>query len=722
MIELESALLVFWGLWLLLLLVAAFRVFAFLIARRFQDKRWSKDGVRQRRATVILPVKGFDIQSTPRFFDTLFAQDYEEYRVIVCFESWSDPVAVWLKDQLELPEHDPHWIHPDRDSALKEIVLVCAGLSQNEGQKVHNQRAAFGALDPADEIIVFADADISFKADWLRRLVAPINHGKHRLSTTYRWLVPKRPTLPNQVASVINGSIATQGGWQLTNILWGGSMAIARETFDELDVPNLFAGSLNDDLRLSKEARRRGNRIAFVRSLILPTMIDFDWKSFFEFAKRQYTQVKFFSPIMYTGANFVLGFYMLGLASIVAALVYGYFYAWIPVAAAYVIDQFRALLRQQVYLSLFPEDGIRRKLFSAGWLEHMLTPFWMTLHWIIVFSTWTQSRITWAGTRYRILSKSKTRILDRTVTAERLPIGVPGLALVSALHDRTAASYTSPIQPARITPTEAITPVVAAASVVEAQTEPASPPATPSVSTVPSPPTPSVPVSHPGVSARVIPLSKPRPRVPKRILHAAGSIRVADRSLSGPERRLRKTRLPAKTSCPAKTAARARVTAPSPLPAPTSFPSATRQPRPLATPHRSHAPSLLARDRKTDEQRKQAAPRKRFFEAAKQEKTRLPFVVRYATTPIRAGGQSRPPSGPANAAPPSASTPASPPAFAVPTSVAPASRAARSPGRPCHSSGFPRTARSNRANHTSSKGRGLRKGHPVTTRPSGRPR
>lgn len=433
----ERIFLIIWAVWLALVLIAAFRVLGYLIAKKFQDRRWGDGSKDQRRVAVIIPVKGFDYQTTPRFFNTLFDQDYSDYRVIVCFESWGDPVAVWLKDELELTEDYAHWTHPDPEASLKSITLVCAGISQQEGQKVHNQRAAFEYLDSEDSIVAFADADISFKSDWLARLVAPINQRTHPLSTTYRWLVPKRPTLPNQIASVINGSITTQGGSELTNVLWGGSMAISKSVFDKLDVPNLFEGSLNDDLRLSKSARKAGNRIAFVRSLVLPTMIDFNWKSFLEFAKRQYTQVKFFSPILYTGTNIVLGIYAIGLLSVIIALVHGvHFYAWVPLAAAYIIDQFRAMFRQQIYLSLFPEDGIRRKLFSAGWLEHMLTPVWMMLHWLILVSTWTQSKITWAGTQYRILSKSKTRILSREVSAERLPVGAPGLALISSLHDQ----------------------------------------------------------------------------------------------------------------------------------------------------------------------------------------------------------------------------------------------------------------------------------------------
>lgn len=443
----EKSLLAFWGVWLLLILIAAFRVFGFSFARRRQDRRWKDGSGPQKPVALIVPVKGFDLQSTPRFFDAIFGQTYRDYRVIVCFESWDDPVARWLCEHLELDSRHPVWSHPDPTSGLRGVTLVCGGIAENEGQKVHNQRAAFQDLSSRDAIIAFADADILCGPDWLARLVAPINRGHYELSTTYRWLVPRRPTLPNQVACIINASITTQGGAEWSTVLWGGSMALTREVFDELDVPTLLAGSLNDDLRLSKAARKTGRKIAFVRSLILPTPIDFTWGTFFEFARRQYTQVKFFSPILYTGVNFVLGFYVLGAISIVAALIYGYFFAWIPVAAAYIIDQFRSLARQQVYLSLFKENGIRQKLFAAGWLEHMLTPFWMTLHWLLLASTWTQNRLTWAGVRYQILSKSKTRILHRTATATPLPAGAPGLAMLTALHDRRRGTMTQPIRP-----------------------------------------------------------------------------------------------------------------------------------------------------------------------------------------------------------------------------------------------------------------------------------
>jgi len=515
----EHTLLIFWGIWLLLILVAACRVLLFLFLRRQQDKLWGDGRRNQQSVAVIVAAKGFDLQATPRFFDSIFAQNYSNYRVIVCFESWNDPVALWLSEHLEAGPRNPVWTHPDQDHSLRSITLICSGPAEFEGQKVHNQIAAFKDLTGSDAIIAFADADIVCGSDWLPKLVAPINQGTHPLSTTYRWLIPKRPTLPNQLASVINGSITTQGGSELTNVLWGGSMALSRKVFDDLDVPSLLAGSLNDDLRLSKAARQQGNKVAFVRSLILPTLIDFNWRSFFEFVKRQYTQVKFFSPILYTGTNIVLGFYALGALTIVSALIYGYFYAWIPVAAAYVIDQFRSLARQQVYLSLFPENGIRQKLFAASWLEHMMTPFWMLLHWALLISTWTQNRITWAGIRYQIISNSETKVLFRPSATQTLPAGVPGPAMLAALLDRKRPQATQPVRPIAVETPVAVTFTADPATAIEVNPTGVAPAHFPEeVSTFPqeeiATPTDFSPegsaaaaVSHPGAPSATLPLT-----------------------------------------------------------------------------------------------------------------------------------------------------------------------------------------------------------------------
>ena len=115
------------------------------------------------------------------------------------------------------------------------------------------------------------DADIVGARDWLTRLVSPLNASAADLSTGYRWFIPQTKNLANLIATNLNGAVAMLAGPNWHTLLWGGSMAMTRETYDDLDVPELLRGSLNDDLQISQHARRKGKRLFFVRSLFCPT-------------------------------------------------------------------------------------------------------------------------------------------------------------------------------------------------------------------------------------------------------------------------------------------------------------------------------------------------------------------------------------------------------------------------------------------------------------------
>ena len=249
-------------------------------------------------------------------------------------------------------------------------------------------------------------------------MLAPINAGTHAVSSTYRWLVPRRGNLANLLASVINASAATSGGDERWNLLWGGSMAIRRSDFDELDVPGHFRGSLNDDLRLTKVVRPAGRRPAFVHSLLMPSPIDFDAARLWEFGRRQYIQVRFFGPIIYRASLIVTGLYTIGFLGSIAALLAGYALAWIPLGFVALCDQARARSRRRICRELFEGDLVAA-ISRTAWLEHLGTPLWMGVHFLIAASALFSDRIRWAGIDYRILSRSETEVLGREPAAHR---------------------------------------------------------------------------------------------------------------------------------------------------------------------------------------------------------------------------------------------------------------------------------------------------------------
>src|SRR4051812_32591654 len=119
---------------------------------------------------IVMPVRG-----TPPagLWPALAAQDYANWRIILAVESTDDPAY----------------------GALTALIgekgdVVVAGAARDTGQKVHNQLAALKRLRAGDEIVVFADADILPRPDWLSRLVMPLLEPGIDAVSGYRWLVP----------------------------------------------------------------------------------------------------------------------------------------------------------------------------------------------------------------------------------------------------------------------------------------------------------------------------------------------------------------------------------------------------------------------------------------------------------------------------------------------------------------------------------------------------
>ena len=410
----EKVLWVIWVIWVVQILVSVLRVINFRFCLGREIKSWDGGKGLQRSAVVIVPIKGVSPSHTSDFFQSLLEQDYWNYRVIVAVETSDDPAAEWLFDQFGISLSNPVWAPEEDGDGIQSLQLVVAGKCRGRGQKVHNQLAAFDEMTSDDEIVVFVDADIVCPENWLAKLTSPINSGKNDPTTTYRWLVPKRMRLASQFASVINASVTTQGGNARENMPWGGSMAISRATFDDIDVPALFDGSLNDDLRLGKAAKKAGYKVGYVRNLVRPTEVDFSWRAFFEFARRQYLQVKIFAPILYLSANLIFLIYFLGFASIVTAIAVGYLWAWVPLVLATLLDQVRATTRESIYRLLFGADrDVYKRIARTSWLEHFLTPVYMLMHGLVILTTWFMNKVEWGGVKYQVEGVNKTRVLKR---------------------------------------------------------------------------------------------------------------------------------------------------------------------------------------------------------------------------------------------------------------------------------------------------------------------
>ena len=367
-------------------------------SRLFRDhRRWLDSGVKsheKRRVALIIAVKGVS-ENFSGFLDFILGQDYPDYRVIFVTESENDPAYLAIQKRLD---------------EFNRVRLIVAGNAVHTGQKVYNQLAAFKILEPTDRIVAFADGDLFGRSDWLSCLVLPLNLSQADFTTGYRWFIPANPSLPNRIIALIGTAIEPLIGPNWRMCLWGGSMAMTREVFEELEIPVNLDGSINDDARISQLARQSGKRMRYVRSVAAPSPVDFTWASLFEFGRRQYFQLRVYQPSLWWMALLIPLLFLVSFLTCFIQLGTGNFLMLIPVAAAIILNLARTTARLG-YLKARFDDGEATALETAVRGSWWLDPVVNVVHLLIILSSACGRVIVWAGIRYRIAGPQKTEIL-----------------------------------------------------------------------------------------------------------------------------------------------------------------------------------------------------------------------------------------------------------------------------------------------------------------------
>jgi cellulose synthase/poly-beta-1,6-N-acetylglucosamine synthase-like glycosyltransferase len=379
-------------------------------------------------AAVIIPVKGAD-DRLAEHVEGLLNLDYPQYHLIFAVETHADPAYLAIAALVAGPDC------PDADeqtdvlrlpvptggraaTGLTDIAIVVAGLSHNEAQKIHNQLAALKHLQEQDEVIVFADADAAMDRDWLVRLISPLRKQSIGLTTAWRWLLPadgRRSNLATHFACIINASIVTLQGRNRFNHAWGGSMAVRRQTLDQVQMPKPWLGTYNDDVTLSTAVAAIGQRVYLVPNMPVRSAATFTWASLLEFGRRQYLHARTYAPIVWSVGSLSTSLYMAGFFSAIITIIMqtrGWGWALITLAIVYALDIGRAAARKAIAELLFDDDSLK-KLHGVWILERFFTPVWMLAHWIISCSSVIGNRFEWGGVLYQIAGPKGTRVLKR---------------------------------------------------------------------------------------------------------------------------------------------------------------------------------------------------------------------------------------------------------------------------------------------------------------------
>ncbi|MBM4201048.1 MAG: glycosyltransferase, partial [Gammaproteobacteria bacterium] len=195
-------------------------------------------------------------------------------RIVIAVESTDDPAF--------------QAVHGAMPRSAMPVEVVVAGLAEQAGQKCLNLAAALDRLDASDEFVVFLDADILPQDWWLSALIAPLQRPGYGIVAGYRWPTITRSTLGAHLILALDRGIAALPRPRWTQAVWGGSIAMRRETVDRLALAKHFRHRLLDDLTIGELARQAGIPVFYRRVLRVPSPLSYGVSGAWHFGHRQY--------------------------------------------------------------------------------------------------------------------------------------------------------------------------------------------------------------------------------------------------------------------------------------------------------------------------------------------------------------------------------------------------------------------------------------------------
>lgn len=356
--------------------------------------------------SVIAPGRGLE-DGLIENVRALLNQNYPSYEVLFVFDREDDPAAVAIGKLTE----------PDNEKKVKTRTVI-AGPATDSGQKVHNLRVAVDRIDSAAEVLVFVDTDARPSRTWLRQLVAPLADKRLGASSGYRWFVPLKGNLASRLRAIWNASVASAlGENQQKNFCWGGSTAIRRQRFEELNVRDRWRGSVSDDFTLTKVLHEAQLPIHYSPNCLVPSIGDCNFRELLTFTTRQIQITRVYAthlwkPILLGGFLFTTVFFGGWLLLIVKAVRgQDVLLLLLILSFVFLLGAAKSFLRWRAVK--IPLVDYRRELIRDLWGQLFLWPFasLLYLHNAIVASF--SRRIRWRGITYELKSPVEAVIIQR---------------------------------------------------------------------------------------------------------------------------------------------------------------------------------------------------------------------------------------------------------------------------------------------------------------------
>jgi cellulose synthase/poly-beta-1,6-N-acetylglucosamine synthase-like glycosyltransferase len=329
--------------------------------------------------TVIVPVKGYD-EGLRENLAALAELDYPDYELLVAARNADDI---------------PPGVLPNRAK-----IVLSHGEDSETAEKIRNLHTAVRTARKRTEVFAFADSDGRVNPGWLRALVMPLEEEGVGASTGYRWFTPVPPDFWSLMRGVWDAVAAGMLGPGENRFAWGGAMAIRKETFFEVRVPDAWEGAVSDDYALSQAVRAAGLRIVYAPGALVPCFDHTTAARLFGWVRRQMTITRVYEPALWWPALVAHVIYCAAMGGAIAASIAGDRLAEWVLLAQLSPGMLKGLNRAVLAKASMTEQEAWFKRHM--WVHAIWVPLGTWLWLIALVSSAFGKTIEWRGRRYEL--------------------------------------------------------------------------------------------------------------------------------------------------------------------------------------------------------------------------------------------------------------------------------------------------------------------------------
>ena len=328
-------------------------------------------------ASVIVPVKGED-QGLRENLAALASLDYPDYELVIVARCADDI---------------PGGVLPGRAR-----IVLAHGDDPHTGEKVQNLAAAVLAARKPSEVFAFADSDGRVTRRWLRSLVAPLADESLGAATGYRWFTPEAANFSSILRAAWDAVSFGMLGPGDARFVWGGAMAIRRQTFAEAEVLKHWKNTVSDDYALAAAVRALGLTVAYAPGALVPSPERISMRGLFSWVRRQMTITRAYAQRLWVLGLVAHAFYCGAMLASIAAGYRGIPAGWWTLAVQLLPSFWKAARRTSLARESLPEycDWFRR----YSWTHIACAPLATWLWLVALVSAAFSSTIEWRGYRY----------------------------------------------------------------------------------------------------------------------------------------------------------------------------------------------------------------------------------------------------------------------------------------------------------------------------------